>query len=207
MQAAGAGARAEQGLEQEPLRTIEDALPGRGSVTRHGSLVSDQWSGANQTYLVWFSGCGRLATATARQDSTMARYRGALPQAKGELMITDGGIETDLIFHRGFDLPLFAAFPLVADDSGREALRRYYEEYAGIARANRVGLVLESPTWRANPDWAPQLGYTLEELDSMNRAAIALMAASASGTTARSAPSSSAGVSVRAATGTSTAPP
>ena len=175
MQAAGAGARAEQGLEQEPLRTIEDALPGRGSVTRHGSLVSDQWSGANQTYLVWFSGCGRLATATARQDSTMARYRGALPQAKGELMITDGGIETDLIFHRGFDLPLFAAFPLVADDSGREALRRYYEEYAGIARANRVGLVLESPTWRANPDWAPQLGYTLEELDSMNRAAIALM--------------------------------
>ena len=69
MQAAGAGARAEQGLEQEPLRTIEDALPGRGSVTRHGSLVSDQWSGANQTYLVWFSGCGRLATATARQDS------------------------------------------------------------------------------------------------------------------------------------------
>jgi len=109
MQAAGAGARAEQGLEQEPLRTIEDALPGRGSVTRHGSLVSDQWSGANQTYLVWFSGCGRLATATARQDSTMARYRGALPQAKGELMITDGGIETDLIFHHGFDLPLFAA--------------------------------------------------------------------------------------------------
>ena len=88
----------------------------------------------------------------------MARYRGALPQAKGELMITDGGIETDLIFHRGFDLPLFAAFPLVADDSGREALRRYYEEYAGIARANRVGLVLESPTWRANPDWRPSSG-------------------------------------------------
>ena len=41
----------------------------------------------------------------------MARYRGALPQVKGELMITDGGIETDLIFHHGFDLPLFAAFP------------------------------------------------------------------------------------------------
>ena len=100
----------------------------------------------------------------------MARYRGALPQAKGELTITDGGIETDLIFHHGFDLPLFAAFPLVAEDSGREAPRRYYEEYAGIARANRVGLILECPTWRANPNRATQLGYTLEELAGMNRA-------------------------------------
>jgi S-methylmethionine-dependent homocysteine/selenocysteine methylase len=70
---------------------------------------------------------------------------------------------------------LFAVFPLVGDATGRETLRRYYEEYAGIAQANRVGIVLESPTWRANPDWAPQLGYTLEDLDGLNRAAIELM--------------------------------
>ena len=105
----------------------------------------------------------------------MARYRTALPQANGDLVITDGGLETDLIFHEGFDLPLFAAFPLVADPAGREALQRYYDRYVGIAGANGVGLVLESPTWRANPDWAPQLGYTLAQLDEMNRAAIALM--------------------------------
>ena len=106
----------------------------------------------------------------------MSRYRASLPQANGELVITDGGLETDLLFHDGFDLPLFAAFPLVADAAGREALRRYYDRYADIARANGVGFILESPTWRANPDWAPQLGYTLAQLDDMNHAAIALMA-------------------------------
>lgn len=106
----------------------------------------------------------------------MPRYRASLPQANGELVITDGGLETDLLFHDGFDLPLFTAFPLVADAAGREALQRYYDRYADIARANGVGFILESPTWRANPDWAPQLGYTLAELDDMNHAAIALMA-------------------------------
>lgn len=105
----------------------------------------------------------------------MARHRASLPQANGELVVTDGGLETDLIFHYGFDLPLFAAFPLVTDDAGRMALQRYYDRYAAIASANRVGLLLESPTWRANPDWAPQLGYTLDKLDAVNHAAIALM--------------------------------
>ena len=32
--------------------------------------------------------------------------------------VTDGGLETDLIFHRGMDLPDFASFPLL-DDPGR----------------------------------------------------------------------------------------
>jgi S-methylmethionine-dependent homocysteine/selenocysteine methylase len=90
-------------------------------------------------------------------------------------MITDGGLETDLIFNRGFDLPQFAAFPLVADEAGRAALVDYYGSYLDIARTGGVGLVLESPTWRANPDWAPLLGYSLDELDRANRAAIDLM--------------------------------
>jgi S-methylmethionine-dependent homocysteine/selenocysteine methylase len=37
----------------------------------------------------------------------------ALPQLGGRPMVTDGGMETDLIFHHGVDLPLFAAFPLI----------------------------------------------------------------------------------------------
>jgi homocysteine S-methyltransferase len=60
--------------------------------------------------------------------------------------VTDGGLETDLIFHRGMDLPAFAAFPLVEEEPGRAALRAYYDEYAEIARRAGVGLVLESPT-------------------------------------------------------------
>jgi S-methylmethionine-dependent homocysteine/selenocysteine methylase len=103
-------------------------------------------------------------------------YRERLPQLDGDLFITDGGIETTLIFHQGLDLPLFAAFDLLKDDEGTEELRRYYRPYAELARERGVGLVLEAPTWRANPDWARQLDYSLDELDAFNRKAIALMA-------------------------------
>lgn len=101
--------------------------------------------------------------------------RDRLPQLEGGLFLTDGGIETTLIFHHGLELPSFAAFDLLKDDDGTEQLRRYYAPYALLARELGVGLVLESPTWRANPDWAAEIGYSLDELDAFNRKAIALM--------------------------------
>jgi len=98
-----------------------------------------------------------------------------LPQLDGGLFLTDGGIETTLIFHRGIDLPLFAAFPLLDDERGTAALRRYYQPYLALARAHDAGFVLESPTWRANPRWAAELGYPKEKLARVNRKAISLM--------------------------------
>ena len=89
--------------------------------------------------------------------------------------VTDGGLETDLIFHHGVDLPDFAAFPLVEDERGRELLTSYFDGYAGVARRAGVGLMLESPTWRANPDWAARVGYDAPALDRANRGAIELM--------------------------------
>jgi S-methylmethionine-dependent homocysteine/selenocysteine methylase len=103
------------------------------------------------------------------------RYRRALPQLDGRPFLTDGGLETTLIFLDGLDLPEFAAFPLLADDEGIEALRRYYVPYAELARERGVGFVLESPTWRANPDWAARIGYSEADLDRLNRKAISLM--------------------------------
>ena len=98
-----------------------------------------------------------------------------LPQLDGGgLFVTDGGLETELVFHDGIDLPCFAAFPLLADPDSRARLRRYYDGYLDIARGNSAGFVMETPTWRANPDWAGRLGYSPEQLDGANRAAIAL---------------------------------
>jgi S-methylmethionine-dependent homocysteine/selenocysteine methylase len=98
-----------------------------------------------------------------------------LPQLKGDLFLTDGGLETTLIFHRGLDLPEFAAFDLLKDDEGTEEIRRYFEPYLDLARDKDAGFVLESPTWRASPRWAEQIGYSPEELDQANRKAISLM--------------------------------
>lgn len=105
----------------------------------------------------------------------MSKYRNALPQLNGELFLTDGGIETTLIFHEGFDLPYFAAFDLLKNDGGRAGLRRYYQPYTKLARDHGLGFVLESATWRASPDWAEQLGYTAQALDDANRKAIELL--------------------------------
>ena len=104
-----------------------------------------------------------------------SRYRHNLPQLDGSFFLTDGGIETSLIFHDGLDLPLFAAFDLLKDDEGTDALRKYFRPYAKLAADNGAGFVLESPTWRASPRWAKEIGYSEEELDRLNRKAIGLM--------------------------------
>jgi homocysteine S-methyltransferase len=87
-------------------------------------------------------------------------------------VVTDGGLETDLIFNHGVDLPDFAAFPLLDDDRGRELLTSYYTAYADIARRAGASLLLETPTWRANPDWGARLGYDAAALDRVNRWAV-----------------------------------
>lgn len=104
-----------------------------------------------------------------------AKYRRSLPQNNGTLFLTDGGIETTLIFHDGLDLPHFAAFDQLRDPSGRAVLIKYYERYIEIARANRAGFILESPTWRASADWGARLGYTGSDIAQVNRDAIRLM--------------------------------
>lgn len=98
-----------------------------------------------------------------------------LPQLDGGLFLTDGGIETTLIFHEGIDLPHFAAFVLLRDPAGRAALTRYYESYLTVAQAERRGFILESPTWRASSDWGRRLGLSREELAQLNMEAIRLM--------------------------------
>jgi homocysteine S-methyltransferase len=99
-----------------------------------------------------------------------------LPQLAGRPMVTDGGMETDLIFHHDVDLPCFAAFPLLEAPSGRALLADYYDGYAAIARRAGAGLVLESPTWRASPGWGRRLGYSPADLTRVNTAAIEMLA-------------------------------
>lgn len=108
--------------------------------------------------------------------STSAKsFRRALPRAGGPLFLTDGGLETTLIFHDGLDLPLFASFDLMKSTAGVEALRRYFIRYAMIAQARGVGFVLDTPTWRANGDWGARLGYDTAALADVNRRSVDLM--------------------------------
>jgi len=103
------------------------------------------------------------------------KYRQDLPQLAGGLFLTDGGIETTLIFLDGLELPHFAAFDLLKRGEGRAALGRYFRTHAAIAKAHGVGFILESATWRASADWAALLGYAQDELAEANREAVALL--------------------------------
>lgn len=88
------------------------------------------------------------------------------------LHVTDGGLETDLVFNHRVELPEFAAFPLLDSEDGRASLRRYYSDYVDIARRANAPLLLETPTWRANADHAAVLGYSAKDLDRVNRQSV-----------------------------------
>jgi homocysteine S-methyltransferase len=105
----------------------------------------------------------------------MSQYRHRLPQLQDSLFLTDGGLETTLVFQQGIDLPCFAAFDLLKSEQGIETLRKYFRSYIDIALRQRVGIVLETPTWRANRDWAAKLGYDTRALADANRASVGLL--------------------------------
>ena len=102
----------------------------------------------------------------------MPKYRTDLPQLTMSTFMTDGGLETDLIFNHGIELPEFAAFDLLKDEDGRQTLRKYFQDYLDISKKQCSGFVLEAPTYRANPDWALKIGYSLESLDEAVRTAV-----------------------------------
>lgn len=107
----------------------------------------------------------------------MAVYRDQLPQLGGDLFLTDSGLETDLLFNAGFDLPDFASFVLLDDEKGLSALAAYFSDHAQLAADHGLGIVTETPTWRASSDWAARLDYDDETLAEKNRQAVALLAA------------------------------
>lgn len=97
--------------------------------------------------------------------------RETLPQLSRPYL-ADGGMETDLIFNRGIDLPCFSSVVLLRDQAGRDLLDAYFADYIAIARRAGAGLVLETPTWRASADWADALGVSQDELDRLNAEAV-----------------------------------
>jgi homocysteine S-methyltransferase len=103
----------------------------------------------------------------------------------GSVHLTDGGMETTLIYHDGIDLPDFAAFTVLAGDDGRAALAAYYDAYLSVAEARDLPIVLDTPTWRASSDWGARLGYSTDRLADVNREAVAFLREACAGRTAQ----------------------
>lgn len=98
-----------------------------------------------------------------------------LPHQTTNLFLTDGGLETTLIFLEGIELPYFAAFHLLKEEGGYQRIKKYYQHYLNIARDFKTAFILESPTWRANPDWMAKLDYNGEAMAAINKKAVQMM--------------------------------
>ena len=89
-----------------------------------------------------------------------------------EVFLTDGGLETVMVFLEGLELPQFASFTLLDSDEGRDALTRYYTAFLDGAAAQRAGFVLDTATWRASAGWGQVMGIDPDRMDAINREAV-----------------------------------
>ena len=95
------------------------------------------------------------------------------------------GMETDLIFNQGVELPGFASFPLLESTVGRARLANYAKAQLGWSKVAGLGAILETPTWMANRDRAAPLGYSAEQLVGVTHQAVELLKAVEPGTVPR----------------------
>jgi S-methylmethionine-dependent homocysteine/selenocysteine methylase len=98
------------------------------------------------------------------------------PTCRPPQFITDGGIETHIIFNVGVELPHFSAFPLNDNAAGCEVIRNYYRDYLPGAKAAGRSFLFATDSWRASPDWADRLGYDRALLKQNNATSVALCA-------------------------------
>jgi homocysteine S-methyltransferase len=105
----------------------------------------------------------------------MAIHRSNFPNIEAELFLAYVGMETDLLFKRGIDLPGFASYPLLETQKGRAVLKEYFSEMIALGREKGVGIILESPTWVANRDRGAAIGYAPGKIMQLNQQAVALM--------------------------------
>ncbi len=89
--------------------------------------------------------------------------------------LSDGGLETYLIFEKGYDLPCFSAAVLLDTEEGRHDLTAYFERFISIAKSTGRGFILDAPTWRAGTAWAGPLGQTLKDVIETNGRAVSFM--------------------------------
>lgn len=98
--------------------------------------------------------------------------RNTLPQKNGKICVTDGGLETVLLFHKGIELPGFASFTVYEREDGEEILEEYLLDFSAIARRHQFGLIVDTHTWRANLDWGNRLGYDRKALGGIHRRSV-----------------------------------
>lgn len=105
----------------------------------------------------------------------MSRYRNDLPQLSGDYFLVDAGMETDLIFNHGINIPEFASHTLLPNDLTRKKMQTYFKEFLELANIFEVGFIMDAPTWKAHSHWKNDLQCTDEDLIKANKDAVRMI--------------------------------
>ncbi len=105
----------------------------------------------------------------------MSTLKDQFPRINGDLFLTDAGIETDIMYKKGIDLPHFALFHMLNDPNATREITLYIEDLINVALRNKVGIILCGLHYRASRDWGELLGYSRESLADINRKAVDLL--------------------------------
>jgi len=82
------------------------------------------------------------------------------PQREGQLFLTEGGVETELMYKWGFELPHFATYPLFDNPNAMSAIRGIFHRYLDVAAKYGLSTLVSGLDYRASPDWGALLGYS-----------------------------------------------
>lgn len=94
---------------------------------------------------------------------------------EGHFWLTEPGLETEIMYRDGFELPEFSMQPLLDQPNAIEAVRRVMTETLEVAAAHGLGAMLQAFDYRASPDWGAKLGFSAEELDKRTKDGLALL--------------------------------
>ncbi len=97
------------------------------------------------------------------------------PSQPGTLYLTEGGIETEIMYKWGFPLPHFAMYPLLDNPAAVAAMRAMYRRYLDVVATHGLFALMGGLDYRASPDWGQLLGYTPASLADANLSAIAFL--------------------------------
>lgn len=92
----------------------------------------------------------------AAQHAPAPRFPDPVP---GRLYLTEGGIETEIMYKWGHDLPHFAVYPLLEKKAARDDIAAMYRRYLDVAARYGMAALIGGFDYRASPDWGALLGY------------------------------------------------
>jgi S-methylmethionine-dependent homocysteine/selenocysteine methylase len=85
----------------------------------------------------------------------------------GEIYLTEGGSETEIMYKFGYELPHFAMFELLDDPGAVGEMRGMFSRYFDTVAESGCAALVGGLDYRASPDWAALLGYSEQGLEEM----------------------------------------